>query len=63
MSDRIKQYLEDLRDKWDDQYWHADHPEVKAALIAIVTGLIGLLFAWLEAKLQQKIRIPKPEDV
>lgn len=63
MSDRIRQWLEDAREHWDDSYWHADHPEVKAALIAIVTGLIGLLFAWLEARLQQRYKLPEVNDV
>lgn len=41
-------YLAELRENWDDPYWRADHPEVMAILIAIVSGLIGLTFVALE---------------
>lgn len=42
-------WFEDLLDKWRDSYWRLDHPEVTAAVIAVLTGLIGLLFSWLQA--------------
>ena len=48
---QIREYLEDLRDHWDDHYWHARHPEVMAVMLAVLTGAIGLLFAWLQARM------------
>jgi hypothetical protein len=59
----MKEWLEDLRDHWDDAYWHADHPEVKAILIAIITALIGLLFAWLQVRMENHYRRPRTGDV
>lgn len=51
MNDAIRGYLEELRDHWDDAYWRADHPEVMAVVLAVLTGAIGLLFAWLQMRL------------
>ncbi len=48
MSDDLREYLEDVRENWDDPYWRADHPEVVAALITLVTGAIGLIFTLLD---------------
>jgi hypothetical protein len=50
----IREYLEDLRDHWDDSYWRADHPEVMAVVCAIVTGALGLLFTYLQAKIARQ---------
>jgi hypothetical protein len=61
--DRVREWIDDLRDHWDDSYWHADHPEVKMTLIAIITGLLGLLFAWLEAKIQVHYRQPRASEM
>jgi hypothetical protein len=47
----VREYLEELREHWTDSYWRADHPEVMAALVAVITGLVGLAFAWLQAQL------------
>lgn len=48
---RVREYLEDLRDHWDDAYWRADHPEVMAVTLALVTGALGLMFAYLQARI------------
>jgi hypothetical protein len=58
----MREYLEELRENWDDAYWRADHPEVVAVLVAIITGAIGLLFAWIEISLH-RIRLPEAKDV
>jgi hypothetical protein len=55
MSERLEEWLEDLRENWDDPYWRADHPEVQALIVAVVTGLVGLAFAWFEILLQQRL--------
>lgn len=47
-----REYLEELREHWDDSYWRADHPEVLAVVIALLTGAIGLAFAWLESRIK-----------
>jgi hypothetical protein len=51
----MREYLEELREHWNDSYWRADHIEVTAALAAIITGLIGLMFAWLETILRREV--------
>ncbi len=59
----MKDWLEELRDHWSDAYWHADHPEVKALALAILTGLIGLVFVWLELRLRHRYRLPQTQEV
>lgn len=54
----VREYLEELRDHWDDAYWRADHPEAMAVLIAVLTGVIGLFFAWLELLLHRRRSAP-----
>lgn len=56
MPDRIRDFLEDARDHWDDHYWRADHPEFTAVVVAVATGIIGLLFTWLNAKILARYR-------
>lgn len=54
---------DELRELWDrlrDPYWRADHPEITAVLIAIITGLIGLAFAWVEVNFIR--RPPETEE-
>lgn len=51
--DDLRDWWEDLRENWNDPYWRADHPEVQAFIIAVVTGVIGLAFALLETVLVQ----------
>lgn len=53
--ERFRDALEDLRENWDDPYWRADHPEVVAVLIGIITGVIGLAFAALQALVQRRL--------
>lgn len=59
----MRDYLSELAEHWDDSYWRADHPEVLAVVIAIATGLIGLLFAWLEQRLIAQTRLPEAAHV
>jgi len=47
--DSVREWWAELREHWDDYYWHADHPEVRAVLVALIVGLVGLVFAWFEA--------------
>src|SRR6185437_4786615 len=51
--DDIRDWWEELRENWQDPYWRADHPEVQAFIVAVITGTIGLIFAFLEAALVQ----------
>jgi ABC-type Fe3+ transport system permease subunit len=57
------EWLKELRDHWNDHYWRADHPEVTAVLVAILSGLVGLLFAYLQARMERHYRLPKTGDV
>jgi hypothetical protein len=47
MIENLRNYWE----KWQDSYWRLDHPEITAIAIALATGLIGLLFAYLQHKI------------
>jgi hypothetical protein len=58
----MSDYLQDLRDNWDNAYWRADHPEVFAVLAAVLTGLIGLAFVWIEMRIR-RTHLPTPKDM
>jgi hypothetical protein len=59
--DRAKELLSDLRDHWDDSYWWHDHPALRITLLSIIAGVIGLLFKWLETKIQLAARVAAQE--
>jgi len=44
MSDRLAELWEHIR----DPYWRLDHPEVTMLLLSVISGLIGLVFAYLQ---------------
>lgn len=52
MSEKLREVLEGIRDHWDDHYWWANHLELRAFLIAVITGVVGLAFAWLETRIR-----------
>lgn len=52
----IREYLEDVRDHWDDHYWRADHPEFMAVIVTVATGALGLLFAYLQARIMKGVQ-------
>jgi hypothetical protein len=54
MSDRAIEFLRELRDNWDDHYWWLRHPALQAAVLAIVAGVIGLLFTILETRVKTR---------
>ena len=49
----MREYLEELRENWDNAYWRADHPEVMAIVVAILSGLLGLVFTFLEIRMRR----------
>lgn len=53
--EQLKEWWEDIRDNWDNPYWRVDHPEVIAVLVALITGIIGLAFAVLQALIQRRL--------
>jgi hypothetical protein len=60
----MRDYLNELAENWDDAYWRADHPEVLAVLAAVLTGLVGLVFVWLELRIRRNaIVLPEARDV
>jgi hypothetical protein len=60
--ERLRELCDELRERWDDGYWWADHPELRAALVAIVGGLVGLLFTWLQLLLERRYRPLTPKE-
>lgn len=63
MNDDWLERLRDLRDRWGDHYWRANHPELTAIVIAVASGLIGLLFAYLQLRLERRYKTPRTGDV
>lgn len=47
----MRDKLETAWDRVRDPYWRADHPEVAAAIVSVITGMVGLMFAWLQYKI------------
>jgi hypothetical protein len=47
----MKDRLEHIWDHITDPYWRLDHPEVTVLLASVISGLIGLLFAWIQHRL------------
>lgn len=54
--DRLAEFWAELRENWDDSYWWADHPELRAAMVGVVAGIVSLMFAYLEARLVLAVR-------
>lgn len=52
MSDRVREFLDELRENWDDHYWWARHQALQAMLVTILVGVIGLVFTWLEVRVK-----------
>lgn len=55
--DHLRDFLDELRENWDDHYWWARHQALQITLLGILSGLIGLLFTWLEARVQLAARV------
>jgi hypothetical protein len=55
--DELREFLGELRENWDDSYWWADHPALRVTLLSIIAGAIGLMFTWLETRIQLAARI------
>lgn len=51
--DRLRDFIDDLREHWDDDYWWARHQVFRASLVAIIVGAIGLFFTYLETRVQR----------
>jgi hypothetical protein len=50
-TDRLRELWDELRENWDDPYWRADHPEIMVVVLGVISGIIGLAFAVIEALL------------
>lgn len=51
---RVTEFLEDLRDNWDDHYWWARHQALQIALLSILSGTIGLVFLWARLRMERR---------
>lgn len=51
----MSDFLSDLREHWDDGYWWADRQLLLAVLAALATGIVGLLFVYLEARVRRAV--------
>lgn len=57
----MSEFLKELRDNWDNSYWWADHPTLRVALLSIISGAIGVLFVYLNVKVEQLARREAPD--
>lgn len=55
MPDRVTELLRELRERWDDPYWWADHQALRITLLSLLSGVLGLLFVYLDAKLKRRL--------
>ena len=53
----MNDFLQELRDRWDDPYFWADHQALRMAGIAVVAGIIGLIFHYAELRLDRAMRL------
>ena len=53
MNERVREFLEELRDNWDDHYWWMRHLFLLTTITSILSGLLGLAFAWLETRIRR----------
>ena len=53
--DELREWWAEVRENWDNPYWRADHPEIVAVCVALATGIIGLLFAVLQAVIERRL--------
>ena len=53
MSDDLKEFLRELHENWNDHYWWTRHLGLQVAMLSIISGLIGLLFCWLETRIKK----------
>ena len=51
----MSDFLAELREHWDDGYWWADRQLLLAVLAALATGIVGLGFAYLEARVRAMV--------
>lgn len=49
----MNDFLSDLREHWNDGYWWADRQILLAIIVALATGLLGVGFAYLEARVRK----------
>lgn len=52
MHSRVRDFVDELRDNWDDHYWWARHQALQAVLIAVAVGAVGLLFTVFETRVK-----------
>lgn len=51
----MSDFLSELREHWSDGYWWADRQLLLAILAALATGVVGLLFTYLEARVRKGV--------
>lgn len=50
MKRELREFVAELRANWRDSYWWADHQALRAALVSVLVGIIGVMFAYLQAR-------------
>lgn len=53
----MREFIEELRDNWRNSYWWADHQGLRAFLIGVMLGVLGLVFSRLEGKKVTQVEI------
>lgn len=53
MPERAREFLEELREHWDDVYWWADHPTLRTILVCGVAAIVGLIAEYGKLRMQR----------
>lgn len=53
----MRDFLEELKTNWRDHYWWADHQGLRAFLIGVMLGVLGLVFNRLEGRKITQVEI------
>lgn len=53
MSQRAREFYDELVENWDNVYWWADHPTLRTCLVCGIAALIGLLAEYGKLRMQR----------
>lgn len=54
----MREFLDELREHWDDGYWWADRQLLLAVLVCVATGLLELALTYLKARITASVAAP-----
>lgn len=54
MRDELRDKLRELRERYDDPYYWADHPTLRIVILSVASGIIGFMFLWAQLELRRR---------